>query len=149
MDLTHRVKAFHELTATELYAFLRLRSEVFVVEQNCVFLDQDNKDQQRHHLLLFSEDHLVGYSRLVPAGLSYLEMAIGRVVTAPSIRGKGMGKILMELSIQHCRSLFGPEHIRIGAQTYALAFYEGLGFVAEGNVYDEDGIEHIEMVRKE
>lgn len=149
MDLTHRVKAFHQLTATELYALLRLRSEVFVVEQNCVFLDQDNKDQQCHHLLLFSEDQLVGYGRLVPAGLSYLEMAIGRVVTAPSVRGTGLGKTLMALAIQNCRQLYGSGAIRIGAQTYALAFYEGLGFVAEGDVYDEDGIAHIEMVREE
>jgi len=149
MDLTHRVKAFHELTATELYALLRLRSEVFVVEQNCVFLDQDNKDQQCHHLLLFSEDQLVGYGRLVPAGLSYLEMAIGRVVTAPSVRGTGLGKTLMALAIQNCRQLYGSGAIRIGAQTYALAFYEGLGFVAEGDIYDEDGIAHIEMVREE
>lgn len=149
MDLTHRVKAFHQLTATELYALLRLRSEVFVVEQNCVFLDQDNKDQQCHHLLLFSEDQLVGYGRLVPAGLFYLEMAIGRVVTAPSVRGTGLGKTLMALAIQNCRQLYGSGAIRIGAQTYALAFYEGLGFVAEGDVYDEDGIAHIEMVREE
>ena len=78
MNLTHRVKAFQELTVYELYALLKLRSEVFVVEQNCVFLDQDDKDQKCHHLLLYSGDELVGYSRLVPAGLSYQEMAIGR-----------------------------------------------------------------------
>ncbi len=149
MTLTHIVKAFHELTVNELYDLLRLRSEVFVVEQNCVFLDQDDKDQHCYHLLLFSEDQLVGYSRLVPAGLSYQEMAIGRVVTAPSARGKRFGRILMELAIQYCHKLVGSGNIRIGAQTYALGFYVSLGFVAEGDVYDEDGIEHIEMVRKD
>ncbi len=148
MNLTHTVKAFHELTVDELYEILKLRSEVFVVEQNCVFLDQDDKDQKCYHLMLYSDDQLVGYSRLVPAGLSYSEMAIGRVITSPSARRKGFGKILMELSIDYCRKLFGVGDIRIGAQTYALGFYASLGFVADGETYDEDGIEHIEMVRK-
>ncbi len=148
MKLTHIVKPFHELTADELYALLKLRSEVFVVEQNCVFLDQDDKDQKCFHLMLYSEGQLVGYSRLVPAGLSYKEMAIGRVVTSPTARGMGFGRILMELSIQYCEKIFGSNDIRIGAQTYALGFYSSLGFVSDGDVYDEDGIEHIEMVRK-
>ncbi|REG94302.1 GNAT family N-acetyltransferase [Algoriphagus antarcticus] len=148
MNYTPTVKAFHELTVNELYDLLKLRSEVFVVEQNCVFLDQDDKDQQCHHLLLYSEDQLVGYSRLVPAGLSYQEMSIGRVVSSPSVRGKGLGRVVMELSIEYCQKLFGSGDIRIGAQTYALGFYDSLGFVSDGEVYDEDGIEHIEMVRK-
>jgi len=148
MNLTHTIKAFQELTVDELYDLLRLRSEVFVVEQNCVFLDQDDKDQKCYHLLLYSGDELVGYSRLVPAGLSYSEMAIGRVITSPSARGKGLGRILMELSIDYCHKLFGPGDIRLGAQTYAHGFYASLGFVSDGEVYDEDGIEHIEMVRR-
>jgi ElaA protein len=148
MNYTPTVKAFHELTVNELYDLLKLRSEVFVVEQNCVFLDQDDKDQQCHHLLLYSEDQLVGYSRLFPAGLSYQEMSIGRVVSSPSVRGKGLGRVVMELSIEYCQKLFGSGDIRIGAQTYALGFYDSLGFVSDGEVYDEDGIEHIEMVRK-
>lgn len=148
MNLTHTIKAFDQLTVYELYELLKLRSEVFVVEQNCVFLDQDDKDQKCYHLMLFSEGQLVAYSRLVPAGLSYAEMAIGRVITSPSARKKGLGKILMELSIDYCRKLFGAGDIRIGAQTYALGFYASLGFVADGETYDEDGIEHIEMVRK-
>ncbi|NVK50823.1 MAG: GNAT family N-acetyltransferase [Cyclobacteriaceae bacterium] len=148
MNHKHKVKAFKELTLDELYDLLRLRSEVFVVEQNCVFLDQDNKDQKCHHLLLYQEEELVGYCRIVPAGLSYKEVAIGRVVSAPSVRGKGFGRKVMELGIQACQELYGPCAIRLGAQTYALGFYESLGFQAEGEVYDEDGIEHIEMVRR-
>lgn len=148
MKLTHTIKSFQELTVDELYDLLRLRSEVFVVEQNCVFLDQDNKDQKCYHLLLYSGQELVGYSRLVPAGLSYSEMAIGRVITSPSARGKGLGRILMELSIEYCHKIFGKGDIRLGAQTYAHGFYASLGFVSDGDVYDEDGIEHIEMVRK-
>ena len=149
MNVTHCVKAFNKLTVSELYALLQLRSAVFVVEQNCVFLDQDDKDQHCHHLLIFSKDQLVGYSRLVPAGLSYPEMAIGRVVIEPSVRGRGLGKILMELAVQYCRQLFGTGAIRIGAQTYALAFYAALGFVPDGEIYEEDGVEHIEMLREE
>lgn len=148
MNLIHTIKAFDQLTVFELYEVLKLRSEVFVVEQNCVFLDQDDKDQKCYHLMLYSDDQLVGYSRLVPAFLSYAEMAIGRVITSPSARRKGLGKILMELSIDYCRELFGPGDIRIGAQTYAQGFYASLGFVIDGETYDEDGIEHIEMVRK-
>lgn len=148
MNLTHTIKAFDQLTVYELYEVLKLRSEVFVVEQNCVFLDQDDKDQKCYHLMLYSDDQLVGYSRLVPAGLSYTEMAIGRVVTSPSGRGKGLGRKVMELAIEYCYKLFGAGDIRLGAQTYALGFYSSLGFVAEGDTYDEDGIEHVEMVRK-
>lgn len=148
MNPTFTVKSFSELSNLELYELLRLRSEVFVVEQNCIFLDQDNKDQKCHHLMLWEGKEMVGYTRLVPAGLSYQEMAIGRVVTSPTARGKGYGRVLMEKSIEQCQSIFGAGPIRIGAQTYALGFYSSLGFVAVGDTYDEDGIEHIEMVWK-
>lgn len=146
MNLTHRLKGFQELTNQELYEILKLRSEVFVVEQNCVFQDMDDKDQKCYHVMVYSDDHLVAYSRLVPAGLSYEEVAIGRVITSAKARGKGLGKMVMELSIGYCRKVFGLGAIRIGAQTYALGFYSSLGFAAEGETYDEDGIEHIEMV---
>jgi ElaA protein len=148
MNLIHQIKAFQELNVNQLYEVLRLRSEVFVVEQKCVFLDLDDKDQQSYHLLLFAEGKLAAYSRLVPAGLSYHEVSIGRVVTSPAFRGSGLGRKVMELAIQGCEELFGLNDIRIGAQTYALNFYKSLGFFANGNTYDEDGIEHIEMVRK-
>ncbi|MFC3414687.1 GNAT family N-acetyltransferase [Algoriphagus hitonicola] len=148
MNISHTLKAFDELTVYELYDLLRLRSEVFVVEQNCVFLDQDDKDQKCHHVLLYADNQLAGYCRLVPAGISYKEVAIGRVVSAPDFRGKGMGRKVMELGIDYCQKLYGPCNIRLGAQTYALNFYKSLGFVPEGETYDEDGIEHIEMVKK-
>lgn len=148
MNITTVVKAFHELNVNELYELLKLRSQVFVLEQNCIFLDQDDKDQHCHHFLLYSNDILVGYSRLVPAGLSYPEVSIGRVVTSQAFRGKGLGIVVMEMSVQKCQELFGRSDIRIGAQTYALGFYSALGFVSDGNTYDEDGIEHVEMVWK-
>lgn len=147
MNLTHQLKSFQHLNVNELYDLLRLRSEVFVVEQNCVFLDQDNKDQQCYHLLLYADDKLAAYSRLVPAGISYTEVSIGRVITSPDFRGSGLGKKIMQLAIQGCQDLFGLVDIRIGAQTYALPFYQSLGFIIAGEVYDEDGIEHVEMVK--
>lgn len=148
MEYRHVIKTFGELSVTELYQLLRLRSEVFVVEQNCVFLDLDDKDQHCYHLLLYAGDLLAAYSRLVPPGLSWAEPSIGRVVTAPALRGTGLGRKIMELSIQHCYTLFGPAAIRIGAQCYALGFYQSLGFVQDGEIYDEDGIDHVEMVKK-
>ncbi|WP_332910543.1 GNAT family N-acetyltransferase [Algoriphagus boritolerans] len=148
MNVTHSVKAFQDLTVYELYALLKLRSEVFVVEQNCVYLDLDDKDQVCYHVMLYRNDQLVACSRLVPPGLVYEEMAIGRVISAGAVRGLGMGRKVMGLSIQYCQELFGPGDIRIGAQTYALGFYSSLGFVPDGETYDEDGIEHIEMVKK-
>jgi len=147
MNLKHILKTFHELSVDELYDLLRLRSEVFVVEQNCIFLDLDDKDQKCYHLLLYQDAELVAYTRIVPSGLSYAEVAIGRVVSSPAYRGKGLGRKVMELSLECCYQLFGSCDIRIGAQTYALGFYESLGFKSEGDTYDEDGIEHIEMVR--
>jgi ElaA protein len=147
MSFEIRLKTFAQLSPEELYQILRLRSEVFVVEQNCVFLDMDNKDQSCHHLSLYQGEELAAYSRIVPAGISYAEVAIGRVISAPAFRGKGLGRKVMEAAIDACEKLYGPVPIRLGAQTYALEFYASLGFQAEGDTYDEDGIEHIEMVK--
>ena len=142
----HLVKSFSTLTPNELYALLRLRSEVFVVEENCVFLDADNKDIYCHHLMLFDNKQLIAYARLVPPGISYQEMSVGRVVTAKDARSKGAGKQLMQLAVEYCRKIFGDGPIRIGAQYYLEKFYTEIGFTATGDVYDEDGIEHIEMI---
>lgn len=149
MVLTKVCKSFDALTPHEMYEMLRLRSDVFVVEQNCVFLDQDNKDQKCHHLLLYNnQDALVAYARLVPPGVSYPdEMSIGRIITSSEVRGTGVGKQLMEIAIDECYNLFGPGHIKIGAQLYAKQFYNAFGFAQSSEVYDEDGIDHIEMTR--
>ena len=126
---------------------MRLRNEVFVVEQNCVFQDADNKDLYCHHLLVWDADRLVAYARLVPPGLSYEEMSIGRVVTSKEVRGTGAGRMLMQMAIDYCEKIFGPGPIHIGAQLYAEKFYNSLGFKQTGLIYDEDGIEHVEMIR--
>ena len=139
-------KPFDELRGNELYALLRLRSEVFVVEQQCVFLDADNKDQESYHLMGWRENILVAYTRLVPPGVVYPEPSIGRVVTAITARRSGIGKMLMQQSVITCRNLFGEQTIRIGAQLYLKDFYSSLGFVPTGGIYPEDGIPHIQML---
>ena len=147
MTINWVCKKFHELTVDELYELLRLRSEVFVVEQNCVFLDMDNKDQKCHHVLGWIDADLAASVRIVPEGVSYAEPSIGRVVTSPKYRRTGLGKLLMEEAIRITTQLHGNQPIRIGAQLYLKDFYSSLGFDAEGEIYMEDGIEHIEMVR--
>ncbi len=146
MAISFFVKSFDELDVHELYALLRLRAEVFVVEQDCPYQDLDNKDQKCFHVLMYKGRDLVGCSRLVPPGLSYSEISIGRVITAESVRGSGLGRSLMEHSIQGCRDKFDTGSIRLSAQVYAKKFYSSLGFKEEGEPYDEDGIPHISMV---
>lgn len=140
-------KPFATLTPYELYAVIRLRNEVFVVEQNCVFQDADNKDQHCHHLLLWDNDTLVAYARLLPKGLAYEEMSIGRIISAPAYRGTGAGKLLVQKALEACKELFGEGSIKIGAQLYLKKFYETFGFIQTSDVYDEDGIDHIEMMK--
>jgi len=137
----------------ELYELMRLRSEVFVVEQNCVFLDADGKDPHCYHLLGWTTGPgaplLGAYVRLVPAGISYPEPSIGRVVTAPSIRGKGAGRVLMVKALEALYTLFGNQPIKIGAQQHLSGFYASLGFVQSSDMYMEDDIPHIEMIKNQ
>jgi ElaA protein len=141
-------KKFDDLTPNELYSVLQLRNEVFVVEQNCVFQDADNKDQDSHHLMGWDNEMLVAYARIVPLGIAYDSFpSIGRVVTSPKLRRSGLGKILMQQSIEHLQKLLGESSIKLGAQLYLKNFYESFGFVQSSEVYMEDGIPHIEMVR--
>ena len=141
------LKKFEDLSPFELYAILQLRNEVFVVEQNCVFQDADDKDQGSWHFMGFTGNRLAAYTRLVPAGLIYEQPSIGRVVTAPFMRKTGMGRELMLRSIEKAYELFGVHPIKIGAQLYLKNFYQSLGFEQVSEVYLEDGIEHIHMVK--
>ncbi|MEP7317570.1 MAG: GNAT family N-acetyltransferase [Panacibacter sp.] len=138
-------KPFSNLTVYELYAVMQLRSEVFVVEQNCPYQDADNKDQKSWHLCGWNNGTLAAYVRLLPPGVSFEEMSIGRVVTAPSHRKGGIGRLLMQEAIKQCAEIFGNGPIRIGAQLYLKHFYESLGFKQCSDMYLEDNIEHIEM----
>jgi ElaA protein len=147
MNLTELCKPFQSLTLNELYDCLRLRSDIFVVEQKCIFLDADNIDQKCEHLMLLNNKEIVAYARIVPPGVSYKEASIGRVVSSKQCRGKGYGKLLMDLAINNCRRLHPSHDIKIGAQLYLKSFYESFGFVPSGEVYDEDGIDHILMIK--
>lgn len=146
-QLDWRFQTFDELTTSELYGILRLRSEVFVLEQRCCYLDADNKDQRSHHLSGYRNGELMAFSRIVPPGLSYEYPAIGRIVVSPRGRGTGYGIELLRVSIQKLEELYGNVPIRIGAQLYLKRFYESFGFRQSGEIYLEDEIEHIEMTR--
>jgi ElaA protein len=139
-------KHFAELTTNELYDILWLRSRVFVVEQNCVYLDFDYKDQKSYHLMGTIDGKLVAYVRILPPGLSFEEASIGRVLTNPDFRGNGYGIELMKLAIDKTLEQYQVKSIRIGAQCYLNKFYQNLGFVNSGEEFLEDGIPHIEML---
>jgi ElaA protein len=149
MNITWYHKHFNDLNTTELYQILQLRNEVFIVEQNCPFQDLDDKDFKCFHLIGFDTDFqkIMAYTRIVPSGVSYEEASIGRVVTSPQARGGGIGKELMQKSIELLGELYGNVSIKIGAQYYLKKFYESFGFQQVEEVYLEDGIEHILMIR--
>ena len=145
MQLNWIFKKFNDLTASELYSIMQLRNEVFVVEQNCVYQDADDKDQPSMHLCGWDGEKLVAYTRIIPQGVSYAEASIGRVVTSPAYRGTGAGRQLMKESISHIFNQFNCTQIKIGAQVYLTKFYQSLGFTQCSPQYLEDGIPHIEM----
>lgn len=138
-------KPFAQLSVYELYEILRLRSDVFVVEQQCVFLDADNYDQDCFHFCGWIGKELAAYVRIVPPGLIYTHASIGRVTTSKTARKGGLGKMLMGKAITETKRLFDEQEILIGAQLYLKKFYENFGFVQCGEGYIEDGIPHIKM----
>ena len=138
---------FSSLNTDQLYRLLQLRSEVFVVEQNCVFLDMDDKDQFAHHLQGRIEGNLAAVVRILPPALDYDEPSIGRVVSSPRFRRKGVGIALMNTAIEETVALYGACAIKIGAQQYLKKFYESFGFVQCSETYLEDDIPHIKMLR--
>ncbi len=138
-------KSFQELTITELYQILQLRSEVFVVEQDCVYQDLDFKDQKALHILGFKNNKIVAYTRVFKAGDYFENASIGRVVVAASERKFGYGFHLMKASIKAIEDHFNTTKITISAQVYLTKFYNSLGFNKIGEEYLEDGIPHIRM----
>lgn len=141
-------KTFKELTAVELYEILNLRQNVFIVEQNCPYLDCDGKDFHAKHLMGRTKDgNLAAYARIIQPGISYKEVSIGRVVTAIAYRKFGFGKLLMAEALKTIESIYGNVPVRICAQSYLLDFYASFGFEA-GESYIEDGIPHHIMLRK-
>lgn len=145
--ISWQLKTFEALSPIELYSILKLRGEVFVLEQSCPYVDADGKDLHSYHLLGFVGNDLAAYSRLVLPLVSYEEVSIGRVVTSTKYRNKKYGKLLMQKSIEEVQRIFGQVPIRIGAQTYLKKFYENFGFVDMNEPYVEDGIDHLIMLR--
>jgi ElaA protein len=139
------LKSFTQLSPEELYDLLKLRSAVFVIEQNCIYQDMDDKDKKGYHLLGYEGSNLVAYARLLGKGISYKEASIGRVVVNKDFRGRDSGKELMKSAIEYTLSVFDTKEIVISAQQYLEKFYTELGFVKEGEMYLEDDIPHVKM----
>ena len=146
-ELKYILKAYNELNIDELYEIMALRQEVFIVEQNCPYLDADGKDQKAYHLMGYLDNELMCYTRLLDKGISYPSYcSIGRVVNSAKIRGTGAGFYLMSRSIEECKRLYPDTSIKISAQCYLRKFYESLDFVSNGDFYDEDDIPHMGMI---
>jgi len=142
-------KTFAELSARELYGIYFLRSEVFVVEQQCAYQDPDDKDLKALHVMVIDFEKLIGYSRILAPGISYKEASIGRLAVKKEFRGVGAGKKLMNYCIHKTLQLYKNQDIVISAQSYLFKFYTELGFVKEGSKYDEDKIPHVKMRYKQ
>jgi len=140
-----KLSAFEALSLRELHDLLQLRTEVFVVEQQCVFQDIDGTDAQALHLLGLQGTELVAYARCFPAGVKFTEASIGRVITRQNVRGTGLGHALVDQAMASVGSAWGTQPIRIGAQARLKQFYARHGFVDLGLPYLEDGIDHLEM----
>jgi ElaA protein len=147
MELKFKIKAFKELTAVELYKLLQLRSEVFVVEQNCVYQDIDGKDEKALHVLGEIEGKVVAYCRIFKRNDYFENASIGRVVIDGNYRANKWGHVLMQEAIVGVETSLGIQPITISAQLYLKKFYESQGFQQVSETYLEDGIEHIEMLR--
>jgi ElaA protein len=145
--LITRTKSFKELTTQELYNLLQLRSEVFVVEQDCVYQDIDGKDEKALHILGYVDDKLVAYTRIFKPGAYFEEASIGRVVVKESKRKFKHGYTIMNASIAAIKLYYNTSDIRISAQTYLKQFYNNLDFKEVGEEYLEDGIPHINMIK--
>lgn len=141
------IKKFEALTTNELYAILRLRSEVFVVEQDCVYQDLDDKDKKALHVIGWYDNTIVAYTRVFDVKLYFNEASIGRVVVDQKHRSKGFGTDIMNASIDAIKKHYNQAQIKISAQTYLIKFYNNLGFKEQGKPYLEDGIPHTAMIK--
>lgn len=141
------IKSFSELTKEELYNILRLRSEVFIVEQNCAYQDIDHKDQFALHVFLKKNNQIIAYTRIFKPNDYFEYSSIGRVVVLKKERASKIGSQIMSFSIKKIEEIFNETKIKISAQKYLISFYEKLGFKTIGEEYLEDGIPHIAMIK--
>lgn len=147
MDIKFEVKRFDELSIKELYKILHLRAEIFVVEQDCVYQDIDNKDQKAIHVIGYKDEDIVAYTRLFDARDYYENASFGRVLVSEKERKYGYGHDLIKVSIKAIETNFKTKKIKISAQKYLKKFYESHGFIKLGEEYLEDGIPHIAMIK--
>ncbi|MEH6627010.1 MAG: GNAT family N-acetyltransferase [Motiliproteus sp.] len=147
-QITWQLYHFSELSTDQLYQLLKLRVDVFVVEQQCPYPELDGKDIQpgSRHLLGYQQQQLVAYSRLLTPGCSFAEASIGRILVAAEHRQHGLGRMLVQESIRLAEQLWPDTGIKIGAQSQLTAFYQSCGFIEDSDPYMEDGIEHIDML---
>lgn len=143
-----KIKKFNELNVEEIYKILALRNEVFIVEQECPYLDCDDKDLNSYHLFSEENGEIVAYLRILEKGVSYDEISIGRVAVKKSYRGKGISRKMMLKAIEFIENNLSENAIKIQAQAYLLNFYSSLGFKAVSQEYLEDNIPHIDMLYK-
>jgi ElaA protein len=142
------LKHFNELSLEELYDILRLRNEVFILEQNCFYLDCDGKDKNAHHLFLKEDDKIVAYLRILNKGVSYPENSIGRVIVTKSFRGQNISNLIIEKAIKFIETELKGTEIRISAQAHLQKLYGKLGFKTVSEEYLEDDIPHVQMLYK-
>ena len=147
MGLRWEWKGFNELSAEEMYTVLCVRQEVFVLEQECLYLDADGKDRKSFHLMGFDGNELMAYARIVEPGISYEEVSIGRILSSKNARGTGAGVELMNQALTRIELMYGKVPVRISAQSYLEKFYKKFGFEPTGKEYLEDEIPHMEMLR--
>lgn len=147
-NIIWKIKTFEEFTVPELYAVLKARIDVFVIEQNCPYPDLDNYDQKAIHIWAEENGDVLAYCRVFDKGIKYDETSLGRVLTTEKARGKSLGKLLIKYAVETIENRFHTSEIRISAQDYLLKFYGDFGFVDTGKKYLEDDIPHTEMVRK-
>ena len=141
-----KFKRFDELTIYELYEILKLRAEVFVVEQDCPYQDLDDKDKFAYHLFIEDNDTVIALLRILPEGISFEDMAIGRLIVKEPYRGQGISRMMMKKAIEFIINDLNKTKIRLSGQAYLIDFYESLGFKKVSDVYLEDGIDHYEFL---
>ena len=147
MKFEHQVKSFQELSLEEFHDIIALRIQIFIIEQNCPYQEVDGKDKLAHHLFFKNEkDEIIAVTRILPQGISYPEVAIGRVVVHEAYRGTGLGNQLMADSMNFVRDKYGEVPVRLSAQKHLENYYGNHGFKSTGKEYLEDGIPHVEML---
>ena len=140
------IKPYSELNVDELHDMLQLRSEVFVVEQTCVYNDLDGWDKHATHIFIYEDELIIAYARILPAGTKFSQTSIGRVVVNPGFRKRDFGKLIMNMALDFAIRKWNAKEIKISAQLYLKKFYEDLGFNTVTDIYDEDGISHVGMI---